>query len=159
MPSKAKPLPSLSVLREHFSYDPETGIVERIKANKYRPNNLGACNQLVKGRLVVKFNGAKLYIHRLAWKLQTGHEPPEEIDHKNRNPTDNKWSNLRACTSKQNSANCKQRSSQYPRGVKKVKNRFYATGLRGGYATPEEAHAAYRAWHLSYYGEFSVYAS
>ena len=166
MRSKAKPLPPLSVLREHFSYDPETGIVERIKANKYRPNSIGPCGTPEKpgGCLFVKWNGNHLKIHRLAWKLQTKQEPPEKIDHKNRNPSDNRWVNLRETTHQGNMANC-HRPGKYLPGVRPVGNRWYAQATSrtdnqglGAFDTEAEAHAAYKAWHLSYYGEFSVYA-
>ena len=37
MPAKAKPLPPLEVLQEHFSYDPETGVISRLKGQHLGP--------------------------------------------------------------------------------------------------------------------------
>ena len=88
--AKAKPLPPVEVLREHFSYDPETGIVTRIKTSRTRPDTLGPVGSPEKhGHLHVKFKGKVLKVHRLAWSLHTGQEPPQKIDHKNGNPADN----------------------------------------------------------------------
>ena len=104
--AKAKPLPPVEVLREHFSYDPETGIVTRIKANKLRPDTLGPVGSPEKhGHLVVGIGHSYFKVHRLAWKIYTGEEPPAFIDHANRNPSDNSWNNLRKCSYGQNRAN------------------------------------------------------
>ena len=165
MPIKVKSLPPLEVLQEHFSYDPETGIVCRLIANKQRPNNIGPCGSPLRdGSLYVKFNGRSLKVHRIAWKLQTGEEPPIRIDHINGNPADNRWDNLREATHQGNMANCR-RPGKYLPGVKPIGRRWYAQASSrtdkqslGGFDTEAEAHAAYVAWHLSYYGEFSVYA-
>lgn len=43
--------------------------------------------------------------HRLAWLLMTDEELPEQIDHKNRDGTDNRWSNLRSSTPSKNQRN------------------------------------------------------
>ena len=165
MPIKAKPLPSFEVLKEHFSYDPETGIVCRLIANKHRPNSIGPCGSpAYGGGLYVKFNGRSLKVHRIAWKLQTGEEPPVRIDHRNGNPADNRWENLRAATHQDNMANCR-RPGKYLAGAQPRGKRWYAQATSrtdkqslGSFDTEAEAHAAYVEWHLSYYGEFSVYA-
>ena len=157
--AKPKLLPPIEVLREYFSYDLETGIVIRLKPSKYKPHTSGPCGTTeAKGHLVVKFQGKRIKLHRLAWKLVTGQEPPDEIDHKNRDRADNRWVNLRASTSEGNCANSKKKPGAYMSGVKKVGNRFYAQKLKGGYATQQEAHDAYVKWHRERYGEFSVYA-
>ena len=164
--TKAKPLPPLSLLREHFSYDPETGVVERIKASKHRPSDLGPVGTPDKhGYLVVKFQGKYIKLHRLAWLFQTGQAPPQKIDHENRNPSDNRWSNLRECTHQENMANCHRPRTNLP-GVQPQGSRWRAQASSridhrslGSYQSEAAAHAAYVDWHRGYYGEFSVYAA
>lgn len=39
--------------------------------------------------------GKEYYEHRVIWMMMTGNQPPKEIDHINRNATDNRWANLR----------------------------------------------------------------
>ena len=162
--TKAKPLPPLSVLQEYFSYDPETGIVERTKASRFGPRGIGPVGTVEKnGHLQVKFQGKYIKLHRLAWLFQTGQEPPQKIDHKNRNPSDNRWSNLRECTHQGNMANCHRPRTHLP-GVRPQGNRWHAQAssrtdhqFLGSYPSEAAAHAAYIDWHQNYYGEFSVY--
>lgn len=47
----------------------------------------------------------RLYLHRLIWLLKFRESPPAMIDHINRIPFDNRPSNLRAATSKENNNN------------------------------------------------------
>ena len=163
--TNAKPLPPLSILREYFSYDPETGVVERIKALKHGPRSLGPVGTPEKhGHLVVKFQGKYIKLHRLAWLFQTGQEPPQKIDHENRDPSDNRWSNLRECTHQQNMVNCCRPRTYLP-GVKPQGDHWHAQATSrtdrsflGSYQSEEAAHAAYADWHRGHYGEFSVYA-
>ena len=160
--AKAKPLPPVEVLREHFSYDPETGIVTRIKAGKTRPDMLGPVGSRVKsGHLHVKFNGKSLKLHRLAWKLQTGVEAPDFIDHRNRCPSDNRWKNLRAATRTQNGGNKIKYRGKWMAGVYPCGSKWLARGRAkwiGTYGTEQDAHDAYVKWHRETYGEFSAYA-
>lgn len=45
------------------------------------------------------------FAHNIIWVLVTGREPDEEIDHENRDSSDNRWCNLREATRSQNQAN------------------------------------------------------
>lgn len=94
-------------------------------------------------------------VHRLIWKLVTGDDPGQmEVDHINRNRSDNRWCNLRLVSHSQNQNNAKKRSvSKQPyKGIcqHQGKNRWAARicidGKRiglGTFDTPEEAHQAY----------------
>lgn len=58
------------------------------------------------GYVRIGLNGSKYYAHQLAWLYVTG-TWPEEIDHANRNPSDNRYRNLVAGTHRQNMRNRK----------------------------------------------------
>ena len=160
-----KPLPPVETLREYFSYDPETGVVARVRTNKYYPNGLGPVGSAEKhGHLVVRIGRSIYKLHRLAWKLHTGEEPPVRLDHANGNPADNRWCNLRPCSHAQNIANGKRRSVLLP-GAYRIGRKFKASGKLDGknvylglFKTEQEAHDAYVKWHREHYGEFSVFS-
>ena len=87
------------------------------------------------------------------------------VDHRNRNPLDNRRANLRACTYRQNNVNSARQhggSSQY-RGVYRTKRgRWYAqAGTRdervflGSFASEVEAALAYNRFAREKYGEFA----
>ena len=92
-----------------------------------------------------------------------------EIDHRNGNPSDNRWDNLREATSAQNKAN-RTRPTTNKTGFKGVSfnersRRFCAhisignkTVFLGSFATAEEAHAAYVAKARDIFGEFAMVA-
>ena len=97
----------------------------------------------------------KMYkAHKLVWLLNTKEWPTKSIDHKDGDPENNVFSNLRLCTHLENSQNRKKpsnNSSGYL-GVHWSKDRgkwvaqISHKGKRiylGGYETPEEAYNAY----------------
>jgi hypothetical protein len=43
--------------------------------------------------------------HRIIWKMVTGKEPPDIIDHKDRDEKNNRWKNLRSATTVKNCIN------------------------------------------------------
>ena len=95
---KPIPLPSQERLRELFDYEPETGKFERIKGKKERP--------IAKGYRCSVVDGITYTTHRLIWRFVTGEDPLElEVDHRDRNKSNNVWSNLRKGTHKQNLEN------------------------------------------------------
>lgn len=107
--------------------------------------------------------------HRVIYALM-GVDVPEgmEIDHKNRDPWDNRWENLRIATPSQNSYNAlktdrarTEAGRGLPKGVSPQAGRFKAqiciNGKKrhiGMYATPEEAAEAYKAAAMPHHGEF-----
>ena len=95
---KAKELPSQERLKELFDYEPETGKFERKNGRKLRP--------IVIGYRYKKIDGIIYSTHRLIWRFVTGEDPLElKVDHRDRNPSNNAWSNLRIGTTKQNGEN------------------------------------------------------
>ena len=110
-------LPSQEFLRERFDYDPESGILTWAYG---RPGvSKGTVAGNTTNRFVQVMLDRKAYLaHRLIWKWMTGDDPPEQIDHVNRDPHDNRWENFRLATPGQNSSNRKG-WGKYKKGVSK----------------------------------------
>jgi hypothetical protein len=105
-------LPSLDILRELFTYDPESG---KIFWNVSRGNNrikagdeAGALTPI--GYKQLGIDGKTYRASRIAYALYHGEDPyPYEIDHTNRDRADNRISNLRKVTVSENLKNKKAR--------------------------------------------------
>ena len=92
-----------SRLREVLRYDPETGEFHSLPRQGWRRK----CGSMSKGYLRIKIDGHSYLAHRLAWLWMTGEWPDDEVDHRNRIKTDNRWSNYRPAT---RLVNCNNRS-------------------------------------------------
>ena len=92
-------------LRSILHYDPLTGVFTRIKpTRKCRVGTVpGSFNS--KGYFRIMVNGKKYQAHRLAWLYVYGTWPKNQIDHINRNRSDNRIANLRDVTNQQNMCN------------------------------------------------------
>ncbi len=106
------------------------------------------------GYLTVKLNERVYYAHVLAYVLVHSTWPPRglDIDHRNRNRADNRWTNLRLATRSQNLANSRKHrdGSNFFKGVTTSGNRFQARicveGKRyhlGYFDTAQDASNAY----------------
>jgi HNH endonuclease len=114
----------------------------------------------------IKLNGKNYRAHRLAWLYVYGQFPDGNLDHKNRNPSDNRISNLRSASRGQNRANALSSNGTGFKGVSKVKGMSHGNmwqadlqkdGKRtylGVFSTPEAAHAAYCAAAKRLHGKF-----
>ena len=121
----------------------------------------------IDGSWQVSVNGKRYRRSRLIFCMVHGFLPGQ-IDHINRDASDDRPENLRIATGSQNSANQKDRPRKHdlPRGVW-IHNGRYQTRITfqhkpvhlGTYDTAEEAHEAYRDGLKRYFGEFSPYAS
>jgi len=150
-----KMLPAKAYLRERFAYDPQTGILTW----KNHPDiKTGRRNWLIgrpvgcksTGRwngLQTILNNTHYLVHRIIWKWMTGAEPPE-IDHIDRDPTNNRWDNLRAATRKTN-ANNRMGHGVHPSSIKgkpAYRARIAIAGKNvhlGTFPTIKQARAAY----------------
>lgn len=89
-----------------FVYDPSTGVVTRkIRMGNYQKGTV--CNSLTTNKHYYKvcYKGVQYLLHRLAWYLHYGTEPPEQVDHINLDPFDNSAANLRVANMSTNQMN------------------------------------------------------
>lgn len=167
-----KPLPSSETLNEYFTYNPRSGILrwKKIGGWKYRPGNKAGIPQAF-GYLVVSFKSTVYMAHRIIWCMVTGDDPgPLEIDHKNNNKSDNRWSNLRLATHANNNQNTKlqKNNSSGAKGVAWHKQRncwraYISVGPRtsskqihlGLFRTVEAAAEAVKVYRQSLHKQFT----
>lgn len=94
-------LPPVDYLRDRFIYNRETGelrLRHKVNSKPYSSNRKDE-------HLRLSINNVTYLVHRVIWKIVTGKEPPEMIDHIDRDKHNNRWSNLRGCTHSENQIN------------------------------------------------------
>jgi hypothetical protein len=114
--------------------------------------------------LRVKVDDKTYNIHRIIWKLATGFDPAEEIDHINGNRSDNRLCNLREATHGENRRNSRVRKDSLlqVKGIRRESSgKFLAeiweaekNNRIGRFPSLEEAQAAYEKKARELYGEF-----
>jgi hypothetical protein len=150
-------------LREHLSYDAETGEFRWLIAGGGRSRTKLAGTTMPLGYRRIRVLGREYLAHHLAWLYVHG-ELPKEMDHINGDKADNRLSNLRLATRTENMRN--RRGGWGMSGLKGVSLRSdkrlvakikYDGKNRslGAYDTPEEAHAAYCVAAQKAFGEFA----
>ena len=172
--ARVKPPVTAEYVRERLEYDPETGVF-RWKARPGTDRITVAWNARYAGTVAgsldadgyrsIDLDKRHFRAARLAWAWMTGEFPPALVDHRNLDPADDRWSNLRPATHGQNMANTRARAPSglkgaysYPRLRGKWVAMIGAGKQRrhlGTFATAEEAHAAYRAAAAERYGDFA----
>jgi hypothetical protein len=183
MPKATLTLPPAEYLHQCFEYNSETGELRwRYRPREHFGTDIGfrafnsqfpgrvAGSPNAKGYLTVRLgNGAK-QISRIIYKMHHGIDP-KQIDHKDRNRTNNKLGNLRSVTILQNNRNMiKSPGKTGFVGVSQFeerwhRKRFYAVirnhaGKKtylGSFHTAEEAHSAYRDAANRIFDEFSPF--
>lgn len=162
-----KPLPPLADLAEVICYDSDTGVfTNRVTRNNCaKAGAVTGCRNGV-GYVVIRYRKSLYLAHRLAWLFVHGADPGElDVDHINGNQGDNRISNLRLATRRQNLLNSK-RAVTNTTGVKGVvrgkRGKFVGRirtehGFRQtkSFSTVEEAAVAYRAISKEVAGEFA----
>mgnify|MGYP000550119348 CR=1 FL=1 len=156
-------------LKEVLSYDPETGDFRwRVTRGRSAAGCIAGCIYR-KVYVTIKIDGVMHQAHRLAWLYQTGRLPAGEIDHEDRDGTNNRFLNLREASRSQNGANRGVHRNNKV-GIKGVKlmpgnlSKPYSARIQvngrgihlGVFPTAEQAGAAYQAAAKQYYGEFAA---
>jgi hypothetical protein len=156
-------------LRELLDYDPITGVFRYRKSSRrgWSGKVAGSIKPGTSGgyRLIV-VDGERFRASRLAWLYMTGTWPDEDVDHIDRNRSNDVWSNLRLATRSQNMANGHIRSTNTSgyRGVtwdertgkwraQVVHN--YRNFYCGLHDTPEQAAQARDAKAVKLHGEYT----
>lgn len=144
---------------ERLEYNPDTGDWKwRFSNSNVRPGTPAGYVR-PDGYRLIRIDGVAYYSGRLAWVYMTGKWPKEEIDHIDRDPSNDKWSNLREATSSQNKYN-RDLGYEGPRGVYRSGNRWWASvgqsSYLGTFDTLEEAVAARDAAAFQIAGEFAI---
>jgi HNH endonuclease/AP2 domain len=152
-------------LRALLHYDRETGEFRWRKRMNARVRAGHIAGTLTRdGYRVIAINGRPYRAHRLAWLYVTGKWCSLVIDHRDGDPSNNRWNNLRRATRSQNSANRRvpRNNASGLKGVSRYQGRWRATihkeGRRhylGIFSTREAAHAAYEAAARKLFGEFA----
>ena len=132
----ARPLPEQSVLRRMFTYDAETGFLYwtgelRAVPAKYAGRQ-AFTGKTIRGYYRGGFVGRNVMAHRVVWKWHYGTEP-DEIDHIDGNPSNNRIENLRAATRIENVRNTciRKTTTSGVQGVYPKSGRWVAT-IRDG---------------------------
>lgn len=172
-------LPSADVLRELLRYEPETGLLfwlprpvesfeNAMRAAMWNGRYAGkpAFTADTRGRRSGAILGRNFLAHRAIWCLVTGQWPTHTIDHRDGDPSNNRWANLRAATRSQNVRNraSAKGSSSWFLGVTwairrgKWRGQIEANGKRywlGDFTDELDAARAYDAAAIVHHGSFA----
>lgn len=162
--AETKLLPSRERLAEVFIYDSVTGVLTwRINQGSMTAGKQ-AGTVSIKGHRMVRVDSTYYLAHRLIWKLVTGNDPAEVVDHIDGQRDHNAWGNLREATHGQNRINSASvRSKTGFKGVSyDPSNRRYRAVVRyqkkthhiGWFKTAEEAAVEREAAASEIQGEF-----
>lgn len=168
MPSDRPPL-TQERLKELLHYEPETGHFTRRVSSGGASVGSRAGSPTALGYLLIGVGGGREYAHRLAFLYVTGEFPAADVDHINRSPGDNRWSNLRLASRSENNLNSRvsARNTSGHRGVQWFARdrKWRAYGKLNGFAKHlgyfddlAEAAATAQKWREENFGVFALEA-
>jgi HNH endonuclease len=144
-----------------LSYDKETGaFTYRRDAKKSKIGGRADRFDKNSGRRIVTLGCIEYYAHVLAYFYVYGEWPAKQVDHADRDPTNNKFDNLRLATHSQNVVNSKLRKNNTTgyRGVSRYRYQYkvmVADVYYGLFSTAEEAATVYDKKAVELFGEFA----
>jgi hypothetical protein len=162
---------SVDYVKSVLDYNPDTGEF----VWKHREGSRGQWNGRYAGKsagytrsdgyMLIRINRVQYYSHRLAWLIVYGEWPINEIDHRDGNPSNNRISNIRLATGKENIRNSRVRRDNKSglRGVwwnekrKKWEVRIKAEGkflYLGRFSNFNDASSVRISAEIQYFGEF-----
>lgn len=163
---KPKPIPA--DVADLLHYEPETGVLRwKVSAGSVEVGDVAGCVHN-DGYRNVQIRTHKYLAHRLAWFIYWGEDPKDQVDHVDRNRTNNAIVNLREATSFENQRNASMRTANRS-GVSGVcwhkgRDRWHAKIRAGGkqihlgyFERIEDAAAAYRAAAELHHREFAAH--
>lgn len=156
-------------LKEVANYDPETGVLTwRLSLARRIKVGQQAGTPDSSGYLMVQIDGFRRGVHQWAWLYMTGEWPSSDLDHRDLNRRNNRWSNIRRASDSQNGANrgMMVTNTSGKKGVywhKKQKRWVASIRVNGklislGRFSPdqlEDAGKAYEQAAIAYFGEFA----
>ncbi len=179
--SRPEDIDLVALVRECFDYNQDTGafvwrdrpaasFLSTRAAKAHRTNHVGKpafispdkdgylwCQVRLRGKII------RLSAHFAAYVYVTGKVPADQIDHRNRVRSDNRFDNLREATGHGNSQNRVTTRGQYLTGARPSGRRWQAAigaGVNykylGLFDSEQEAHAAYLRAAKAAYGEFAA---
>ena len=103
-------MPILEKVKSDIGYDPDTGLIFWKTPGRARTvgkspyiNNHHSSGYL-SFQIYVEGKPRRVYVHRAAFAIVEGRWPTE-VDHIDRDPSNNRWDNLRECTRTENHLN------------------------------------------------------
>ncbi len=151
-------------LKEHFSYDPDTGVITALSNRGRVRKGMELGSKTVAGYLTVSLNGKSYLCHRLAFFLINDAWPVNDVDHINGDRSDNRWCNLRQATRQQNLFNkLGNKAKTLPRNVYPHKSGRFRVKMKidgltrhfGYYSSVEEAADKANQIRKLFHGEYA----
>lgn len=95
------------LVKSLFNYVPSTGKLywSNPTSKIIKPGSEAGCISSRDKYVTIVIHGKRYMAHRLIWLYMTGSYPENQIDHINHNRSDNRWSNLRDVTHRENHQN------------------------------------------------------
>lgn len=132
-------LPDFGYLRTQFEYEENTGKLLHRNSSQEAGWIVdgGSTNYRLVTVQYASQKPKKVFVHRIIWKLMTGEEPPEQVDHIDGNGLNNAWTNIRDGSGNTNNTNRKMRKDNTSgfNGIYFKKNRWVAYVSSSGKTT------------------------